>query len=262
MRRRRDPEAGGAGTEQLYGRQPVLETLRAGRRRVTRLSVMASARPVHGLEEILGLASSRGVPVVRVEHRVFSQLGGDVNHQGVLADVGRYPYVTLDELLPGAGEGESEPFVLILDHLQDPQNLGSILRTAEAAGVDGVVVPTDRAVPVTPAVVRASAGAAEHVRIARETNLVRAMKKLQEAGLWLTGFEAVPEAGLYGDGNYTGPVGLVIGSEGRGLGRLVRETCDYLVRLPQCGRVTSLNAGAAAAIAMYEVRRQRDQKAP
>lgn len=262
MRRRHPPQTAGDGTERLYGRQPVLETLRARRRRVSRLCVVAGARPLRGLDEILGLASSRGVPVVRVEHRAFSQLAGDVNHQGVVAEAGGYPYVTLKDLLAETGASQREPFVLVLDHLQDPQNLGSILRTAEAAGVDGVVMPVDRAAPVTPAVVRASAGAAEHVQVARENNLVRAMKQLQKVGLWLTGLEAVSEAGVYDEGDYSGPVGLVIGSEGRGLGRLVRETCDFLVRLPLCGRVTSLNAGAAAAIAMYEVRRQRDGVRP
>ena len=258
MRRRHAPQTPNDGSERLYGRQPVLETLRARRRQVTRLCVVAGVRPVRGLEEILGLASARGVPVERVQHRAFSQLAGAVNHQGVIAEAAGYPYVTLEDLLAGPRGSPGEAFVLVLDHLQDPQNFGSILRTAEAVGVDGVVVPSDRAVPVTPAVVRASAGGAEHVRVAREKNLVRAMKHLQEAGLWLTGLEAVPEAGAYADGDYTGPVGLVIGSEGRGLGRLVRETCDFLVRLPLRGRVTSLNAGAAAAIAMYEVRRQRD----
>ena len=261
MSRRRPREGSRDGHDLLYGRQPVCEVLRAGRRTVTRVCVVAGARAVRGLDEILDLASRQAVPVARLEHGSISRLAGGVNHQGVLAEAGAYPYASLADLLAEETRPQSPPFLLVLDHVQDPQNLGSILRTADASGVDAVVIPTDRAVAVTPAVVRASAGAAEHVRVVRENNLVRAMKRLQAAGLWLTGLESVPEARPYTASDFVGPTGLVIGSEGRGLGRLVRETCDFLVRLPLCGRVTSLNAGVAAAIAMYEVRRQRDRAA-
>jgi 23S rRNA (guanosine2251-2'-O)-methyltransferase len=156
-----------------------------------------------------------------------------------------------------ARESQASPFLLLLDHVQDPQNLGSLLRTAEAAGVHGVIIPGRRAAGVTPAAVRASAGAAEHVRVALVANLVQAMRQLKAEGVWIAGLEAAPDAQLYTKAALSGPLGLVIGSEGQGLARLVRETCDFLIRLPMLGRVESLNAGVAGAIALYEARRQR-----
>jgi 23S rRNA (guanosine2251-2'-O)-methyltransferase len=151
--------------------------------------------------------------------------------------------------------------MLLLDHLQDPQNVATLLRTAEALGVDGVVMPAHRAAGVTPAVVNASAGAVEHLRIVQETNLVRAMQALQEAGLWLAGVELAPGAKLYVEADLTGPLGLVVGSEGEGMSRLVRETCDFLIYLPMAGKVNSLNAAVAGSVALYEVWRQRAQAA-
>ena len=189
----------------------------------------------------------------------LDKLGGEVNHQGLAAEVSGYPYVDLEALLEAVQQSGEPPFLLLLDHVQDPQNLGSLLRTAEAAGVHGVVIPERRAAGVTPAAVRASAGAAEHVRVAQVTNLVRAMEWLKAEGVWLAGLEALPGAQLYTQADLRGPLGLVVGSEGQGLARLVRETCDFLIRLPMHGQVESLNAGVAGAIALYEVRRQRGQ---
>jgi 23S rRNA (guanosine2251-2'-O)-methyltransferase len=165
--------------------------------------------------------------------------------------------VDLVEVLEVAQAAEQSPFLLLLDHLLDPQNLGSLLRSADAAGVHGVVLPGRRAAGITPAAVRASAGAAEHVLVAQVTNLVQAMERLKGEGLWLAGLEAMAEAQAYTQADLTGPLGLVIGSEGSGLARLVRERCDFLIRLPMHGQVESLNAAVAGAIALYEVRRQR-----
>jgi 23S rRNA (guanosine2251-2'-O)-methyltransferase len=243
--------------EILYGRQPVRETLRAGRRQVFRLVLARNVTPAGIVSEILDLARHSNVPVQTVDRQELDKLSGEVNHQGLAAEVSGYPYVDLASLLDAATQAGEPPFLLLLDHVQDPQNLGSLLRTAEAAGVHGVVIPGRRAVGVTPAAVRASAGAAEQARVAEVTNLVRAMQGLKEAGVWLAGLEAVPEAQLYTQADLSGPLGLVVGSEGHGLARLVRDTCDFLIRLPMRGRVESLNAGVAGGVALYEVCRQR-----
>ena len=174
-----------------------------------------------------------------------------------MARASAYPYVEFGDLIEATKTGSQPAFVLLLDHIQDPQNLGSLLRTAEAIGVHGVIIPADRAAPVTPAAVRASAGAAEWMRVSVVTNLVRTMKTLKNEGLWLTGLDAMAEARDPVNIDLTGPTGLVVGSEGKGLGRVVRESCDFLMKLPIQGHVSSYNASVAGAMAMYEVLRQR-----
>jgi 23S rRNA (guanosine2251-2'-O)-methyltransferase len=243
--------------EILYGRQPVRETLRASRRQIFELYVARGVKQAGIVGEILSLAQGKQIPVQTVDRRELDKLGGEVNHQGLAAEVSAYPYAALADLLTSATLAEESPFLLLLDHVQDPQNLGSLLRTAEAVGAHGVVLPKRRAAGVTPAAVRASAGAAEHVRVAQVTNLVRTMDELKEEGVWLAGLEAVPAAQLYNLADLTGSLGLVVGSEGHGLARLVRETCDFLIRLPMHGQVASLNAGVAGAVALYEILRQR-----
>ena len=233
------------------------ELLRAARRKVTALSLLQSKKPSPDLKEIEDLARRSSVSINHVDRKHLDQITDNGNHQGIAATTSAYPYVDIVELLAAIKSGEQPAFVLLLDHIQDPQNLGSILRTAEAIGVDGVIIPSDRAAPVTPAAVRASAGATEHIRVCMETNLVRTMKVLKEEGLWITGLEAVDQAKEPSEVDLTGPTGLVVGSEGKGLGRLVRETCDFLIKLPIKGRVSSFNAGVASAMAMYEVLRQR-----
>jgi 23S rRNA (guanosine2251-2'-O)-methyltransferase len=243
--------------EILYGRQPVRETLRARRRQVYELLLAEALKPTGIVGEILALAEQASVPVQTVHRRELDKFGGEVNHQGIAAKVSGYPYIALEELVQAAKRSAPPPFFLLLDHIKDPQNLGSLLRTAEAAGVDGVVLPDRRAAGVTPAAVRASAGAAEHMRVAQITNLVQTMVGLKADGIWMAGLEATPGAQLYTEADLRGPLGLVIGSEGQGLARLVRETCDYLIRVPMLGQVESLNAAVAGAIALYEARRQR-----
>ena len=243
--------------EVLYGRQPLRETLRAGRRRVYRLLLAEGVRSGGIVGEILALAEQARVPVQVVERMEIDRMSGEAHHQGLAAEVSGYPYLDLQDLLAGVRAAAEPAFLLLLDHVQDPQNLGSLLRTAEAAGVQGVVIPHRRAAGVTPAAVRASAGAAEQMRVAQVPNLVRAMESVKDEGLWLAGLEALPQARLYTQADLSGPLGLVVGSEGQGLARLVRERCDYLIRLPLHGQVGSLNAAVAGAIALYEALRQR-----
>ena len=257
---RRAPAGGSAGRrmrEILYGRQPVRETLRARRRQAFKLILARGIKRVGVVGQILALADQAGIPVQTVDRRELDKLGGEVNHQGLAAEVSGYPYVDLVEPLEAARRLDTPAFLLLLDHIQDPQNLGSLLRTAEAAGVHGIVIPGRRAAGVTPAAVRASAGAAEHVRVALVTNLVRAIEYLKAEGVWMAGLEAVPGAQFHTEADLSGSLGLVVGSEGQGLSRLVRERCDYLLRLPMLGQVESLNAAVAGAITLYEARRQR-----
>jgi 23S rRNA (guanosine2251-2'-O)-methyltransferase len=243
--------------EVLYGRQPVYEALRAGRRQIFRLLLARGVRPAGVAGQCLVLAEQRGVPVQAVERLELDKLASDAHHQGLAAEVSGYPYVDLRTLLAEGPQAGEPLFLLLLDHVLDPQNLGSLLRSAEAAGVHGAILPDRRAAAVTPAAVRASAGAAELLRVALVTNLVRTMESLKAKGVWLAGLEASPSATLYTQASLAGPLGLVVGSEGQGLSRLVREACDFLIRLPMHGRVPSLNAAVAGGIALYEARRQR-----
>lgn len=240
--------------EIIYGRQPVRESLLAGRRSFQSLYITTDKQS-NEVDDIISMGSKQGLSVGKASRRDLDEMLSGANHQGVALKASPYPYAEFASVLNSFGK---DPFVLVLDHLQDPQNMGSLLRTAEAAGVDCVIIPKDRSAEVTPATVRASAGAAEHMKVVKVTNLVRTMDLLKDRGFWFTGLEAVEGAKLYTESDYSGAVGLVIGSEGRGIGRLVREHCDFLVKLPMKGKVTSLNAANAGAIVMYEILRQRD----
>ncbi len=253
-------QSGGA-RELLYGRQPIREMLRAARRKVSCVYVLSSARPTPDLDEILDTLEARHLKIVYTSAESLETMVGEVNHQGLVAEVHPFRYVSYKKMLSDAGQDENA-FFLFLDHLEDPQNVGSLLRSAEAAGVTGVVIPAHRAVGITPAVVRASAGAAEHLQIAQVPNLTRCMKLLQDKdrGVWFAGLDAGEDATLISETDLSGKIGLVVGSEGKGMRRLVRETCDYIVKLPMLGKVSSLNAGVAGAIAMFEVLRQRSAK--
>lgn len=241
----------------LYGRQAVLECLRARRRTIHRLLAAGDAGRQGMPADILAAARAAGVRPVPTDKRTLDRLTHSGHHQGYALEASPYPYATLDEAEAAIPRGEP-PFWLLLDHIQDPQNVGSLLRTADAVGVHGVLLPRDRAAAVTPAAVRASSGAAEHVRVVQVVNLVQTMRKLKEQRVWLYGLEGAPEYPLLTRQDVSGAIGLVVGSEGTGLGRLVRDTCDGLLRLPMRGAVASLNASVAAAVALYEIRRQRD----
>ena len=246
--------------EILYGRNAVRESLRAGRRKPFKLMLAEGIRQTDTISQIIFLAEQAGVPVNRTERRNLDRLG-DVNHQGVALEASEYPYSVLDDLLDVAESRGEPPLLLLLDLLKDPQNVGSLLRAAEGVGVHGIVIQRRRAVGITPAVIHASAGAVEHLRVAQVTNLVDTIGRLKAYDAWVAGLEAMRGAQQYDEADLTGPLALVVGSEGEGLRRLVRERCDFLVSLPMRGLVTSLNAAVAGSIVLYEAQRQRMARA-
>lgn len=232
----------------ITGRNAVLELLRADRRKTWLVRVAKGARETGALAEIVRLAERRSIPIERVERDELESGVGKAH--GVAAEADPYPYAAVEDILLEAERRRQPPFVLMLDVLQDPQNVGTVLRTAEAVGVSGVVLPLGRAVGVTPAVVSASAGASEHLLIAAE-NLATAIERLKEHGVRVIGLEAGRDGEPLDRVDLDGPLALVVGSEGEGLRRLVRERCDALAWLPMRGRVASLNAGVAGSIALY-----------
>ncbi len=246
--------------EWLYGRQAVREMLRAQRRQVRQLIVNRGSEQGGILGTILALAQARNVPVVEADRNRLDQLSERANHQGVLADVSAYPYVELDDILHAAQARGEPPFVLCLDHLQDPQNLGTLLRTAEAVGVHGVLIPERRAAGITPAVSNASAGAVEHLLVAEIVNVTRSLEILKARGLWVAGLDLDEQATPYDQADLRGPLAIVVGSEGEGLSRLVRKQCDWLVSLPMRGRIESLNAAVAGSIVLYAALRAREKR--
>lgn len=243
---RRSRDAG--ARELVFGRNPVLEILRAGRRTVRKVQVAEGAAEKGTLGRLTREATERGVPVERVPRSALDRLSD--SHQGVAALVDPYPYVTLDEILERARVLHEPPFVLVLDIIQNPQNLGSLMRTAEAVGVHGVVLPLRRGVGVTPAVVSASAGATEHLLVAT-ANLALAIGRLKAAEVWVIGLERGAGSTRLDQARLGGPLALVIGGEGTGMRRLVRDSCDLLVEIPMRGRVDSLNAAVAGSIGLY-----------
>ena len=237
--------------EFIYGLWPIMETLRAGRRTVEKL-VMSDNLEEKGLvAEIVNSAKERGITVNRVQRRILDDVADGSNHQGMALRVGEYPYVDVETILEVASKRGEKPFILILDLLKDPQNVGSLIRVADACGVHGVVMQDRRAVSVTPAVVSASSGAVEHLRVAQVTNLVASMKELKDNDVWLVGMDVGPNIPPLDKTDLNMAIGLVMGSEGEGLRRLVRDTCDLLVTLPMRGQVGSLNVATAGSIALY-----------
>ncbi len=242
--------------EWIYGRRPVLEVLRAARRHLYEAVLPTEGRDAPEVAELRALLLRAGIPFKALEREALDTLCDGGHHQGVALRTGGFPYIALEQVAHDV-KADEHALVLFLDHIEDPQNVGSLLRTADAVGVTAVVLPEDRAAGVTPGVVRASAGASEHLRVAKVVNLVRAMKELQDCGAWLTALDFGPDARPHTAVDFKGRVGLVVGSEGSGVSRLVRESCDFVACLPMKGRVASLNAGVAGAVALYEVVRQR-----
>ena len=240
----------------IYGRRPVLEVVKSNKRHIYEAVLPPPGHDAPEVAELREVLTARGVPFTAMEREALDVLCDGGNHQGVAVRSGGFPYIAIDQVIHDVKE-RPDALILLLDHIEDPQNVGSLLRTADAAGVTAVLLPEDRAAGVTPAAVRASAGASENMRVARVVNLVRAMKELQECGVWITGLDFGADAKPYTALDFKGRVGLVVGSEGRGLSRLVRESCDFIAALPMKGRVESLNAGVAGAIALYEIVRQR-----
>lgn len=254
---RKGPRESLSGGEWIYGRNPVEEVLAAGRRECTEI-ILPPAMPGEDdqIARIRDEAVSRRLVIRTMDRDRLDRLVHFGHHQNVAIKASPYPYAGFDSLL-AAAKDDDNALVVVLDHLEDPQNLGSILRTACAAGATGAVIPEDRACGVTPAAVRASAGGAEHIRVARTVNLVRAMQELKDAGFWITGLDMCEGAKVYTKIDFKGKCALVVGAEGAGLSRLVRENCDFIATLPMPGGFESLNAGVAAAIAIYEILRQQ-----
>lgn len=241
-------------SEWITGRNPVFEVLRSKRRQINRLWVAEGTQRQGRLAEIIDLAHQNRVPVDSVNR---SNLDGiDRHHQGLALETGGYPYSDLERIIHLAESKKEAVFVLLLDQIQDPQNFGTLLRSAEAFGVHGVILPLARSASVTPAVVNASSGATEMLQIAQH-NIAQAMDRLKEAGGWMVGLEDSPEAQSPDQLNLKGGIGLVVGNEATGLRRLVREKCDLLMRLPMQGQIDSLNAAVAGSIALFLARQAR-----
>ena len=241
--------------EMIAGKNPVLEALRAGRE-INKVWIAEGVKKT-GVEELLDLARERGVLVQFVPKQKVDKLAE--NHQGIVASVAAYNYAELDDLFAVAKAKNEDPFFLILDELEDPHNLGSIMRTADAIGVHGIIIPKRRAVGLTAVVAKASTGAIEHVPVVRVTNLAQTVDELKERGIWIAGTDAKGSAD-YRKMDATLPLAIIIGSEGRGMARLLKDKCDFLYHLPMIGHVTSLNASVAAALLMYEVYRKRTEQ--
>lgn len=241
----------------IEGRQPVLEALKAGRK----INVICIAEGTTGetLAEIKLRAGQRGIGVRIVPRPELDKMSATGAEQGVVALGQPKGYVEIEDILAGAEAAGEDPFVLALDQIQDPQNLGSIIRTGEAVGIHGIIIPKNRAVSVTPTVEKVSAGAVEYVAVA-QANIAAALDFFKTGGCWVVGTDAGADVDCF-EANLTGPIVLVIGSEGQGLRRLVKEKCDMMVKLPMLGKVNSLNAANAASVLMYEILRQRRQKA-
>jgi 23S rRNA (guanosine2251-2'-O)-methyltransferase len=257
--------------EILYGVHPVEEALRAGRRRFDhvllareRLEAHQAARHDDRLAQIAAACRAAGVRVLEEPREQLTQLAGTASHQGVVAFVRPQEFLSIEDLFEAPAPTQNQPsparLLLALDGVEDPQNLGALLRVADGAGVDGVILTERRSAPLSPAAVKASAGAAEHLRIARVVNLVRALEDLKQRNIWVIGLDANPaERGIqdYDRFDFTGNSVLVLGREGAGLHHLVRRTCDHLLRIPMAGGVSSLNVSAAGAVVLYEAFRQR-----
>jgi 23S rRNA (guanosine2251-2'-O)-methyltransferase len=235
-------------SEWISGRNPVYEALRAGRRRSTRLVVAQGAQLKGRLAEIIRICKNQKIPTEFAPRKQLDALGSA--HQGVALEVGDYPYCALKDILDQAELRREAHFLLLLDALQDPQNLGTLLRTAEIVGVHGVLLPYKRTATVTPAVVSASSGASEHLLIS-QVNLAQAIGLLKDTGIWVVGLESGPQALPTGQIRLDGPIALVVGNEGEGMRALVRDSCDWLLRLPMRGKINSLNAAVAGSVALY-----------
>ncbi len=237
--------------EFLYGHWAVIEAMRAGKRHLEALMIHERAEKRGAVGEVISMAEELHLPVQRVQRRILNDLANDGNHQGLVLRVGAYPYCDLEDIMTAAARLGEKPLILLLDLLKDPQNVGSLIRVSDAVGAHGIVIQERRSVAVTPAVVNASSGAVEHMSVAQVPNLVNAMKELKDQDVWLVGLDVGPNIPPLDKTDLNMSLGLVMGSEGEGLRRLVRDTCDLLLTLPMRGQVGSLNVATAGAIALY-----------
>jgi 23S rRNA (guanosine2251-2'-O)-methyltransferase len=236
----------------IYGINPVSEALRSDGCRVKEVWV-AKSRDLTRLKEITGMAASQGVPIRQVERSKLDSLTASAPHQGIVGFIDQFNYCDLDDVLH---QGEDTPFLLVLDGIEDPRNLGALIRTADACGVWGVIIPKDRAAGITPAVAKSSAGALFHLPVVRIANIPTALRRIKERGIWVVGAAVEAQTDLFRQ-DLSIPVAVVIGGEGRGIRPLIKRECDLLVSIPMKGKVTSLNASVAGSIILYEVVRQR-----
>jgi 23S rRNA (guanosine2251-2'-O)-methyltransferase len=235
----------------IYGHWAVMETLRAGRRSVEQLLLTENVEERGMVAQITALAKERGIRIQRMPRRIIDDLADGANHQNTVLRAGPYPYADTEDILALAQKRGEKPFILILDLLKDPQNVGVLLRVAESVGIHGVLIQERRSVEVTPSVVNASSGAVEFLHVAMVNNLVNAMKELKEQNIWIIGLEAGNDLLPIDKTDLNISLGLVLGSEGEGMRRLVRDTCDLLLTLPMRGHLGSLNVATAGSIALY-----------
>lgn len=240
--------------DQVEGRNSVIELLESGRD-INKIFIQSGEK--HGsINKIIAIANERKILITQISKEKINQMSKTTNHQGVIAIVPPYDYAQVEDILFKATTLQEEPFVVILDGIEDVHNLGSIIRTAETAGVHGIIIPKRRAASVNATVNKVSAGAVEHMQIARVNNIVETIKYLKEQGLWICGTDMDTKTYYY-DQDMKGPIAIVIGSEGYGMSRLVKENCDFLVKIPMKGKITSLNASVSAGIVIYEAAKQR-----
>lgn len=237
--------------EFIYGHWAVMEALRAGRRNIDQLILTETAEEKGVVRQIIDLAQQKGLKINRLPRRIIDDLTNGGNHQNTVLKVSPYPYVDTEDILSLAQKRNEKPFILVLDLLKDPQNVGVLLRVAESVGVHGILIQERRAVDITPAVVNASSGAVEYLYVAQVNNLVNAMKSLKEEDIWMIGLEAGLDVPSIDKTDLNIALGLVLGSEGEGMRRLVRDTCDMLLTLPMRGHLASLNVATAGSIALY-----------
>lgn len=243
--------------DQVEGRNAVLELLESGKD-INKIFVEKGEK--HGsIHKIIAMAKERRIIIVEKEKRQMQEMAQNRNYQGVIAIVPPFEYCEIEDILEEAEKRNEDPFVLILDGIEDPHNLGSIIRTAETSGVHGIIIPKRRAAAVNSTVAKTSAGAVEYMKIARVTNISDAIDKLKRAGLWICGTDINTEKYYYNQ-DLTGPIGIVIGNEGSGMSEKVRKNCDFLVKIPMKGKVTSLNASVSTGIVIYEALKQRLNK--
>ncbi|MBI4810814.1 MAG: 23S rRNA (guanosine(2251)-2'-O)-methyltransferase RlmB [Ignavibacteriales bacterium] len=243
----------------IAGRNPVMEALRSGRL-IEKVVILAGVKG-SAIEKIKQLAKRNRVQFVEVGKMKFRDLVSDTTTQGVVAIVGTKKYVEVEDILKKAEQKNEKPFVLILDEIEDPHNLGALIRTAECAGVHGAIIPKHHAATINQTVAKTSAGASEHLLAAKVTNIVTTMDEMKQKGIWIVGTDSNAEK-FYSEIDYNGPIALVIGNEGKGVRQLVKEKCDFVVKIPLYGKVQSLNASVAGALMMYEVVRQRKINLP
>ncbi|HCD10037.1 MAG TPA: 23S rRNA (guanosine(2251)-2'-O)-methyltransferase RlmB [Thermoanaerobacter sp.] len=241
----------------IFGRNPVIEAIKSGKE-IEKIYVSKTAGG--NISKIINFAKEAGIVVSTADNDTLSELAGSRNHQGVVALSAVYKYFEVDDLLEYAEQKKEKPFLLILDEITDPHNLGAIIRSAEAFGVHGIIIPKRRAVGVNATVVKTSAGAVEHMRIAKVSNINNTIRDLKERGLWIVGTDVNAEKS-FEELNYDFPVAFVIGNEGKGVSKLVLQNCDFVVKIPMKGKINSLNASVAASILIYQVVSKRKDKA-